>query len=72
MKELSVVLHPTDDEFERHQTQQKDDEFQRQIEDLDDFMFNQNDIQESKANNEEDDKVRKQLEKTIKEFEDTL
>jgi hypothetical protein len=29
MKELSVVLHPTDDEFERHQTQQKDDEFQR-------------------------------------------
>jgi hypothetical protein len=40
--ELNVVLTATDDEYARYvsQNKQADDEFQRQIEDLDDYFLN--------------------------------
>ncbi|TNV86710.1 hypothetical protein FGO68_gene11624 [Halteria grandinella] len=72
-QEQSVVIHALDDEFDKFMATQKnqDDEFQRQIEDLDDYVFNQEDLP---VQTEEDNGslVKKQLERTIKEFESTL
>lgn len=47
--ELNVVVHAIDDEFDRFLTNQKhqDDEFQRQLEDLDDMMLQDNQNKES-------------------------
>jgi len=85
-KELSVVLHPIDDEYAKFLATQKkeQDDFEREIEDLDEYFLNDQDhnpnhMDEPKLNqvnspktNQTDNMVKKHLEKTIKEFEGTL
>ena len=46
-KELSVVLQPLDDEYSKFLASQKkeQDDFERHIEDLDDYFLNDNDMQ---------------------------
>ena len=70
--ELSVVLNATDDEYQKYLAthKQADDEFQKQIEDLDDYFLNDSPREIEQA--PEDMAVQKQLEKTVKEFERSL
>jgi hypothetical protein len=66
--ELNVVLTATDDEYARYQAQNKqaDDEFQRQIEDLDDYFLNDSPrVQGEEA-------LQQQLERTVKDYERSL
>ena len=48
-KEMSVVLHAIDDEYDKFLATQKkkDDDLQREIEDLDDYFLNEKDAQRS-------------------------
>jgi hypothetical protein len=48
-KEMSVVLHPIDDEYDKFLASQKkkDDDLQREIEDLDDYFLNEKDAKRS-------------------------
>jgi len=48
-KEMSVVLHAIDDEYDKFLASQKkkDDDLQREIEDLDDYFLNEKDAQRS-------------------------
>lgn len=51
-KELSVVLQPLDDEYAKFLASQKkeQDDFEREIEDLDDYFLNDNDMQKPMHN----------------------
>lgn len=67
--ELSVVLTAADDEYARYQAQHKqaDDEFQRQIEDLDDYFLN-----DSPRGGQGEEALQQQLERTVKDYERSL
>ena len=71
--ELSVVLNATDDEYQKYLASHKqaDDDFKKQIEDLDDYFLNDS-PQDDEEQAPEDMAVQKQLEKTVKEFERSL
>ena len=83
-KELSVVLQPLDDEYAKFLASQKkeQDDFEREIEDLDEYFLNDNDMQKPAQNQpniksptsniDNNNTVKKHLEKTIKDFEGTL
>jgi hypothetical protein len=83
-KELSVVLQPLDDEYAKFLASQKkeQDDFEREIEDLDEYFLNDNEMHKpvqnepkikSPTNNiDNNNTVKKHLEKTIKDFEGTL
>lgn len=86
-KELNIVLYSLDDEYDRHirEMQKTEDEFQKQMNELDDFFLEEEPenqekpitdekTQESPVNQSIDSEnvVRRHLEKTIQEFEQTL